>query len=658
MKWVKGAVFDGRYQIREIIGSGGMADVYKAYDNKKKRIVAIKVLREDIAENQEFIRRFQAEAQAVKQLSHEGIVRMYELGEIDGLPYIVLEYIDGKTLKQEIREEGALPPEKATGYAIQICEALYHAHQRHLVHRDVKPQNIMITRAGRIKIMDFGIARFVNANTQTYATDGNVLGSIHYVSPEQARGETVDESSDIYSTGIVLYEMLTGEVPFDNENSVTIVLRQISESIPSVLDKKSDVSPALNAIVQKATQKDKAFRYQTLQEMRRDLLRSRKEPEGNYIKIKGEKETEKGEQQGKQTRAFARTRFGSIVNVVVAAILGLGILVSAGMIIYTNSAKKNADYSFYIPQLVGKEVELAAQRCEDLDIVMEVSGYISSESYPAGQVARQEPITGTYGKSGDVVRVYVSTGPSEIEVPNVVDEQIKSAQTLLQQLGLEVEIHYELSDKPNGVVLHQSPIGGSVAEPGDYISVWISGTEDERITMPAVTAMRMDDAMQAVKNAGFGELTLRYVRDETVAGGQVLSQTPASGEKALPGTSPLIEATRPRNLVYIAELSWNLQLEGDSNLVTLSTVANWNGLQVETIWFEQNMRGGQQSVPATVEFDSPEPRDVTLKVNGVVERTQTVELIERPIQESVLEETEETTETDPQEGPAEETDGQ
>ena len=260
----------GRYRIKSLIGSGGMANVYKAYDEESQRIVALNVLKDEHRGDMEFVRRFEREAQAVLMLSHENIVRSYDVGEDDGVSYIVLEYVEGKTLKEIIKEEGPLSPKTAVNYACQVLDALSHAHERGIIHRDVKPQNVIITPRGKAKLTDFGIARDAAATTRTFAGT-NVIGSVHYISPEQARGDNATAGSDIYSCAIMLYEMLTGSVPFSGDNSVAVALKHLQEEIIPPIQVNSKIPRALSDVVVKAAAKNITMRYFTARQRKADL---------------------------------------------------------------------------------------------------------------------------------------------------------------------------------------------------------------------------------------------------------------------------------------------------------------------------------------------------------------------------------------------------
>ena len=284
-------ILDETYQIKEKIGSGGMADVYKAWDMEKEIFVAIKILKPEYTENAEFVRRFKREATAMYNIKHKNIVSVYEMGMYEGMYYIAMEYIEGITLKNIIKRHGALPIDVCIYVAKQMCEALGYAHNMGIIHRDVKPQNVIVVDDWSIKILDFGIARDVTASTMTFMGP-NVLGSVHYISPEQAKGEIVDQKSDIYSLGIVLYEMLTGVLPFEGDTTVTVALKHINEEIRKPSDVDPTLPESLSRIVMKAVQKSPRYRYESTFKMEEDLDRAEDEPDGEYIEISQPSEDE------------------------------------------------------------------------------------------------------------------------------------------------------------------------------------------------------------------------------------------------------------------------------------------------------------------------------------------------------------------------------
>jgi len=333
-------IIDGSYQIKEKIGSGGMADVYKAWDIEKEIFVAIKILKSEYTENAEFVRRFKREATAMYNLRHENIVRIFEMGMYEGMYYIAMEYIEGITLKKIIKKHGALPTDICVYVAQQICDALDYAHSLGIVHRDIKPQNILVIDDWSIKIVDFGIARDVTASTMTFMGP-NVLGSVQYISPEQAKGELVDHRSDIYSLGIVLYEMLTGELPFQGDTSVTIALKHINQDIRRPSDVDPMLPESLSNIVMKAVQKNPDYRYKTALNMEEDLKRALSEPDGNYVKIEEEPKYEETIESQQEIEEGTEVQVKPIrtkaikAMIVVVGVLTLTDIVIAGILIFS-----------------------------------------------------------------------------------------------------------------------------------------------------------------------------------------------------------------------------------------------------------------------------------------------------------------------------------
>jgi len=328
-------IFDGSYQIKEKIGSGGMADVYKAWDIQKQIYVALKILKNEYTENAEFVRRFKREATAMYNISHKNIVHIYEMGIYEGMYYIAMEYIEGITLKNIIKKHGALPIDVCIYVTEQICDALAYAHGLGIVHRDIKPQNIIVIDDWTVKIVDFGIARDVSASTMTFMGT-NVMGSVHYISPEQARGEVVDQKSDIYSLGIVLYEMLTGVLPFEGDTTVSVALKHINEE----MRKPSDIDPmlpeSLSRIVMKAVQKRPECRYESALLMKEDLERAIDEPDGEYVTI-NELQEEVLEKIEEPEETDEKTPLNPAIKImiIITSILGVSAVVLAGILIFS-----------------------------------------------------------------------------------------------------------------------------------------------------------------------------------------------------------------------------------------------------------------------------------------------------------------------------------
>ena len=404
-----GKIIGNRYEILEKIGVGGMATVYKAKCHVLNRYVAIKVLKDEFTTDEEFIRRFNIEAQAAASLSHPNIVSIYDVANEGNLYYIVMELVKGKTLKQIINEDGALPWKWSVNIVIQIASALETAHKNNIVHRDVKPHNIIITEEGVAKVTDFGIAKAVSNSTIT--AFGTTIGSVHYFSPEHARGGYTDAKSDIYSLGIVMYEMLTGRVPFDADTAVSVALKHMQEKPVEPMKLNPSIPFAVNKIIMKAIQKEVSLRYQSATEMIRDLTMALKNPEGDFVNeeafeegatqimstlhLEEEQEKqeakEKEEKKGKLAKFFEKHPRLKIPAIILTFLLifVLTLIITYNVVSIISNANRVKDV--YIPNLVGMTSEQAKQTVEDLNVVYEVSGEEFSTEYEAGEVISQDP---------------------------------------------------------------------------------------------------------------------------------------------------------------------------------------------------------------------------------------------------------------------------
>ena len=344
-----GMVIAGEYRVDKLIGVGGMAEVYRCVSLSSGRIVALKVLKKEYNNNAEFLRRFEREAQAVLTLSHENIVRSYSVGEDQGYHYIVMEYVSGSTLKSLIQKEGMLPVKQAVDIACQLLGALEHAHENGFIHRDVKPQNVLINTKGMAKLADFGIAREADASTMTFAGT-NVIGSVHYISPEQARGEAVTAESDIYSMGIVLYEMITGQVPFQGDTTVSIALKHLQLEMRPPIQLRRHMPKALNDVIMKATAKEPQQRYHSAAQMREDIQRAMREPNGAFAKLEAKPKKRRG--------------ISGVFKIGLLCMLMLGVFAVTFFTVRTLWETSRTEQSALIPKLVGKKLEDAEQTAE------------------------------------------------------------------------------------------------------------------------------------------------------------------------------------------------------------------------------------------------------------------------------------------------------
>jgi len=535
-----GKVFNERYRLKEKIGSGGMADVYLADDLLLGREVAVKVLHQQYASDPSFIQRFRHEAQAAANLNHPNIVNVYDWGSEGDLYYIVMEFVEGRDLKTIIQSEGRLLPERAAEIAAEICAALQFAHRNNLVHRDIKPHNVFITNMGQVKVMDFGIAREGNGGgiTQT----GVVMGTPQYISPEQAQGMAVDGRSDIYSVGVLLYEMLTGRVPFDDPNPVTVAYKQVREDPvpPSVID--PEIPPTLEAIVMKAMAKNPANRFQSAQEMKADLLRF----------LEGMPVTATPVLPGTQAAAPAPppVRSGGRWGWIAAAVVS--VLVIAGVVLALVFAGGGAKVE--VPNLQGMSEENAREVLEGLGLKLgEVTDYfIEDASEAVGVVVSQDPEWGTLLAKGEKVNITVSR---ELRMPDVTGLSKEDAEKALRKAGVTViEIVNETveDEKKVGRIISQSPSSGRLISPQTPVRL-VVGMEQKKVAVPDVAGMSEEEAKEKLEEAGF-KVTVEQEASSEVDEGKVIRQSPLANQKVPEGSTVTIVVSTGPAMVTVPDV--------------------------------------------------------------------------------------------------------
>jgi serine/threonine-protein kinase len=531
-----GAMIGDRYELGRVLGSGGMAQVFLAYDRTLDREVAVKVLSERYAADPAFVERFRREASAAAGLNHPNIVSVYDRGETDGSYYIVMELLRGPDLKQIIRQRGPLAPAEAIDYALQILAALGAAHRRDVIHRDVKPQNVMVAPDGHLKVTDFGIARAGDESGMTEA--GSVIGTAQYLSPEQARGEEVTAASDCYSVGIVLYEMLTGRVPFDAEKPVAVAMKQINERPAPPRTIRPDIPDELNRVVMRALEKRPPARYRTAEEFTQALLDVRHA-------LTGEGSTQVMAAPAGATRQMPtmptvpvttrrppppppdpKRRRGWVpwlvgLIVVLAAAAGLAWLVLGG-----SDGPKLVE----VPQVARLSASEAEQQLSDAGFSV-VQQSQASNAVPDGDVIATRPPAGERIAEGSQVTIVVSSGEETVAVPRVVDQNMDSARAELRGQGFEVEVVEEPSDAvEKGIVIDQDPAAGAQAPAGSTVTITVS-TGPEKVKVPNVRLLSLTEATTLIENAGLkvGAVTDRV---STRAPNTVLEQSPAGGSEA------------------------------------------------------------------------------------------------------------------------------
>ena len=495
-----GKMLDNRYEIIELIGSGGMANVYRAKCHRLNRMVAIKILKADMAENEEIRRRFRDESQAVAQLSHPNIVSIYDVSTSGDTEYIVMELIDGITLKQYMARRGEMDWRESLHFIIQIMRALEHAHSRGIIHRDIKPQNIMVLRDGSVKVADFGIACLQN-NAQTMTQDA--LGSVHYISPEQARGEHIDARSDIYSAGVVLYEMLTGRLPFEGDSAVSVAIQHLSSVPLAPSDIREDVPKALELICMKAMCANINKRYSTATEMLEDLESFRKNPnlDLEYIReelteqedteptryiskkeiheaVQGKKEAavkeEKPEKTGIAGTKNEKKRMAILIGSFAAALLAIFLIFT---LIFDGFGGGGEKDGYKVPNILGMTVEQAENMSEIKGIFsIEVVGTKESSKYTEGQIISQDPTEGTMRKNNLTIQVYVCAKEEKAFMPTVTGSSESDAKELLSNMNmnLSVQVQPKSSDTvEKGLVISTSPEAGSQIKKGNTVILYI-----------------------------------------------------------------------------------------------------------------------------------------------------------------------------------------
>ena len=538
-------VLDQRYKLQEQIGSGGMADVYKAEDMLLHRPVAVKILHEQFKQDKEFIEKFQREAQAAARLSHPNIVNIYDVGIADGDHYIVMEYVPGRTLKDKIRQEGHIEVVEALAIAREIAEALAHAHANNLVHCDIKPHNILMMADGHAKVADFGIARAITESTMTYS--GSVVGSVHYFSPEQAKGTMITPKSDVYSLGVVLYEMLTGKLPFTGETPVSIAMQHLQDEPIPVRQINPAIPPVAEAIVTRAMSKNPAMRpssaefVQDAQQAERMILAGTAgfeakddDPYATQVMprvqapIPARREVRGGDPSYyDETEAPEKSMFKSKKFIAgLVAILIMGFFVGAFM----SYGKFWSTAEVEVPDVVGKQMTLARQILEDKKLRVNVAETFDAD-VPAGQVVSQTPEGGSRVKEERLVTIYVSKGGEDLEMPDVQGLSKADAEAKLRKMGLKLGSVYEkYSDKEPGTVIAQDPRAGTKLKKGQSVDLTVSkGKESKKVRVPNVTGGTLDAARDVLKSHGLsvGAVSKQPSRQ---AAGTVVSQSPASGE--------------------------------------------------------------------------------------------------------------------------------
>lgn len=665
-----GKILGGRYEIIEKIGEGGMAEVYKAKCHLLNRYVAVKILKPEYAKDETFVKRFRREAQSAAALTHANIVSVYDVGAEGDINYIVMELLESKTLKDYIEEHGAMPSDLVLKISAQIASALETAHKAHIIHRDIKPQNIVLNKNMVAKVTDFGIAKITNVPSATITSFGSTMGSVHYFSPEHAKGGYTDEKSDIYSLGVVMYEMATGKLPFDADSPVSVALKQIQEDPVPPIDVNPNVSPALNQIILKALQKSTALRYQNATEVISDIsqallrpnslilrpassveagatqvipilgnnevpeavpnLRTREPRRANVIStreamkeelpIEDSKSDEEISEEPKKKDPKKSKKKKIIIISVIAAVVVIGAIV--GILVYNNSKKQaEENKEIEVPNLVGRVYDEVVEEYskQGIEIIKDKVEYSSEQ--PEGSVISQTPEKGTKTKDKKI-KVVVSKGQKMVEVPDVTGKDIKVATYELEDtLGFKIEREDVVSEKvASGIIISQDAKKGETLPYSSTIKLQVSkGDGKETVVVPNVLGKTESDAKSALEALGL-TVSVKYSEDKTKSNGVVIAQSYPQNQTLKQGT--LVEITVNKILLTKTVTLDLLELQGgtasSADTINVKVTASIDGGAYNTVY--------NQSV-------DPSTKTVSVEINGYSNATLKVYLNSKQVKE-------------------------
>ena len=652
---IEGRIIGNRYEIIEKVGCGGMATVYKARDTILNRYVAVKVLRDEFTTDEEFIKRFNTEAQSAARLTHPNIVSVFDVGQEYNIYYIVMELIQGKTLKQIISEEGALPWKWTVNIAIQICSALEMAHRNGIVHRDIKPHNIIITEDGIAKVTDFGIAKAVSNSTIT--AFGATIGSVHYFSPEHARGGYTDAKSDLYSLGVVMYEMITGKVPFDADTPVSVALKHMQEEPIEPIKLNSKVPPAVNQIILKAMKKDTGLRYASATEMMKDLSRALKNPAGNFVNEKNEnaytrviptisdnfvsenkyksnnnktEKTSNYEKKSKSKLAKYLEQNPKMKPVVYAGIV-LGIILFC-TIIFVGSWKltskilgvdsSTSKTSVSLPDVSTIPVDEAKKKLDELGVKYEIIEEYSNE-VEAGKVISQKPGAGTsYDKSkNSPVKLTVSKGAKLVKMPKIKGLKYDEAVAELEKNELVAERVEETSQTvQEGIVIKQDVTENQDINAGTTVKVYVSiGSGLEKVSVPYVVDLDVEEAKKQLTEKKL-EVNVTYKEDTSKSNGVVLKQSVDVGSVVEEGSAITLTVNKIQELkegtinVYVKSITGYKDASTNKDAAGNTAIS---ANKPKNVTVKININGVDEIIDKNVP-ENTEMKSYTIKGKGVI----------------------------------------
>jgi eukaryotic-like serine/threonine-protein kinase len=577
-----GKKLSGRYKILEMIGGGGMANVYLAHDMILDRDVAVKMLRLDFANDEEFIRRFRREAQSATSLAHPNIVNIYDVGEENELYYIVMEYVDGQTLKQYIQQNSPLRVDAAIEIMEQLTSAISHAHQNHIIHRDIKPHNILIDRFGTVKVTDFGIAMALSATSITQTN--SVLGSVHYLSPEQARGGMANQKSDIYSIGIVMFELLTGRLPFSGESAVSIALKHLQSETPSVRRWNQNIPQSVENIVIKATAKDSFHRYNTVEEMEEDLrtaLNADRSNEPKFVIPVDDEATKaipiitndrplqnldetlvhshnngnEAHKKEKEPKKRKKWPIILITTLLLLTLLGIFFAMLPGML----SAKE-----VEIPDVSGMELEEAISKLEASGLQVGEQIEITDDEVEEGMVIKTNPESGSMVKENAPVTIYISTGKVLYELPDYVSRNYKDLVSFLDNKNFkDIKIKEVHNDSEPGTILSQIPAGGEKVVPEETVLEFEISKGPEKIILKDLTQYSIKGAQDYVDSVGLSLVTSEEKYHDTIPVGNIISQSPEPGKEMKKGDKISVVISKGQEVKQPKPVSVDVTIEYD-----------------------------------------------------------------------------------------------
>lgn len=596
----------GRYVLQEVVGTGGMSVVYRATDLKRRCDVAVKVLRRELMGDPAFVKRFEHEARAVSRLDHPNIISLMDVGQDGDVRYIVMEYVPGYTLKQFIAQRGRLAPNEAINITREILSAVSHAHKQHIIHRDLKPQNILLADDGMVKVSDFGIAQQKDSGNTINASE--VLGSVHYISPEQARGFGISEQSDLYSVAVMLYEMVTGRVPFDGETPTAIAVKQIKEKPIPPRQFEASVSPALEEVILKGMEKDPRRRYQSANEMASDLLHAMRAPSGGFISG----EHHEPRKKRRPTKRMRTWMLIAITAVMVALLTLVGVLAVNRM---------RGGGSIPAPNVVNMTLDAAESELELNDLGSTVvEAY--HEEIPKGVVISQSPVKGTAMEPGDRVILTVSKGVDMVMVPVVTGVSRSEAVRKLDELSIPIkEERLVVSNLETGTVVGQSPEAGNWISPSEGVTLEISGSS---VDVPDVIDKPVDQATAELDALGLKVTARVYYPSSDGKADSVMNISPAVGTRVLRGSDVTLTLYAAPPDVYTNMVDVSFAVETDEPTITVRAVLIEPDGSEEEVYTGEAAPTSSMRLTLTLERATPGARELRVYVGDEQVASETV----------------------------------